>query len=108
MAKSVKKSNHQRKRALARTKGPAFVSIYANNVELNVSPWDFRFRLGHIIEATDESVSIEETAHVYMSPQHAKAFLKVLSGTLQRYEDKFGPIVDVEQPSGSGSESEPS
>jgi hypothetical protein len=106
MSDQLKKSSKGR-RTVTRAKSPAFVTIYANNVELNVSPWDFKFRLGHVSDITDELFSVEETAHVYMSPPHAKAFLKILSGALKKYEETFGKIIDVEIPGGKPTEVEP-
>src|SRR5437660_1194384 len=95
------------KRQMQAQPAPDFRTIYVNSVQIEVSPWDFKFRLGHIMQATTQMLMIEETAHMYMSPQHAKAMLKILSRTLKGYEDKFGTITDVELSLGPTSASEP-
>jgi hypothetical protein len=72
------------------------VTLYSNNVGINVSPWDFRLRFGTVTEASRERIVLEYRADVYMSPQHAKIFSKVLQAKVGEYEATFGAIPDLD------------
>jgi len=69
-------------------------SMYANNVEIKLSAWDVRFWFGEIQNVNPEAKEIMVTrrVRVIMSPQHAKAFSKVLADNIQKYEDAFGEL----------------
>ena len=68
------------------------VTVYANSAQVVVSPWDFRFGLGQVAEATEERIRINQLATVYMSPQHVKAFIDLASKKLTEYEAEHGPV----------------
>ncbi len=70
-------------------------TIYSNNVQLRVSPWDFKFTFGEVIEVTEDSFEIKDKVVVYMSPQHAKAFADVMVKNLAQYEKNVGKIPNV-------------
>lgn len=74
---------------IERTPLPA---IYANNISLSVTQWDFRFVYGRIVHSDDKNVDIENEIMVYMSPQHAKAMSNILVENLKKYEETFGTI----------------
>ncbi len=67
-------------------------SVYANQVELHISNWDFRFRFGETIDQQDEGANVIERARIIMSPQHTKAFLTLLADNVRKYEAAFGEI----------------
>jgi hypothetical protein len=74
---------------------PTFVSLYANDTQVQVTPWDFRLILGEISDIGpkgDPSVTIKLVGEVRMSPQHVKKLVQVISGQLALYEKNFGPI----------------
>ncbi len=78
-------------------------SIYANQVELQITNWDFRFRFGEVIDQQSDGASVAERARIIMSPQHTKAFLNVLSENVRKYEAAFGeirvnPIEKIQKP----------
>jgi len=81
-------------RPVKRTKAPEYVTVYSNNAEIQLTPWDFRIRLGHIQQATENLLEIEDVAAIYMSPPHMKAFVEAASQNLAKYESLFGPILD--------------
>lgn len=88
MAK-VKKGKDQidlSKRPSTTTRAADFVTIYANSAKVEASVWDIRIRLGQIEEASATQLVINEVVCVYMSPEHAKAFLKVLETGIENYE----------------------
>jgi hypothetical protein len=75
-----------------RNKVEPFPVHYANSLELEVSPWDFKLYFGQIEEATAERLGILESVAVYVSPQHAKAITDILVAHIKTYEATFGPI----------------
>jgi hypothetical protein len=68
------------------------ISAYANTVELRISNWDFRFKFGETIEQQNDELIAVERGRIIMSPQHTKAFLRVLSENLRKYEEAYGEI----------------
>lgn len=83
---------------MERTRLEDFVTVYSNSVQLEVSPWDFKFVFGEIKEASPIKLSIRDLIGVYMSPQHAKVFADVLNKNLKEYEEKFGKIPGPSEP----------
>jgi hypothetical protein len=55
-------------------------TFYANNVWVELSNWDVKFRLGQIIGVSADELRVKDVATVFMSHQHAAAFL----GSLQK------------------------
>jgi len=77
------------------TKSPAFLSIYANDVDIQATPWDLRLVLGEITDRpslANPTISIKELCEVRISPQLAKQLAIVLMGQLRAYEEQFGEI----------------
>jgi hypothetical protein len=68
--------------------------FYVNSTGVRITQWDFLFQLGTISEVTDAGVKVKENLRVYMSPQHTKAFLDLLSRQVRVYEEKFHAIPD--------------
>jgi Protein of unknown function (DUF3467) len=73
-----------------------YFRIYSNATHLEVTPWDFTFIFGETKRGGDKAV-IEQSVGIIMSPQHAKAFLKIFNDNLREYEKKVGEI-KVPQP----------
>ena len=74
---------------------PLFVTLYTNDTQVQVSPWDVRLVFGEIsVPATPEHSTnvVKQTGEVRMSPQHAKVVAMILIAQLQQYEATFGPI----------------
>ncbi len=91
----------ENERATRIHKGEGFRTIYVNSVNIERSSWDVRIRLGQIQTATEKELEIEELAHVYMSPQHAKAFADILNKSVRQWEAGHG---DVSMPPSKGAE----
>jgi hypothetical protein len=70
---------------------PGYGTMYANNVGVTITPWDFCLKFGQI-QDTLEKVVLVEMFGVYMSPQHVKAFLGLLNKQIEQYEMRHGPI----------------
>jgi hypothetical protein len=84
----------RKNRPIKRAKAPEYKTIYANNAEIQLTPWDFRIRLGQIEQATENLLEIEDVAVIYMSPAHMKAFVDAATQNVAKYEALFGPILD--------------
>jgi len=93
----LKKSNEQKpkpdnkriKQTIGIEDAPTY---YANSVELSATPWDYRLRLGELIEASEERRVVKLLATVYMSPQHAKKLVSMWTEAIDHYEKSFGKI----------------
>jgi hypothetical protein len=65
---------------------------YANSVQVRLSVWDFLMVFGTLRQHTQTQVEIENFQGVYLSPQQAKALLRVLEQNVTNYEKAFGEI----------------
>lgn len=65
-------------------------SVYINSAEVAFSNYDFNIKLAFKGPQVPDSGSI--IGHVNMSPQHFKAFVRVLTDNLARYERIFGSL----------------
>lgn len=77
-----------------------FVSIYANDTQIQTSPWDFRFVFGVISSVPtteDPTIVVRQIGEVRMSPEHAKRIAKVLVQQVVNYERNVGPIPQPEE-----------
>jgi|SRR5580700_10037123 hypothetical protein len=74
------------------TKTADFKSIYSNNVQFTMSPWDVVFMFGENQSVKDNILMVEQSVRVVMSPQHAKVFCQVLTDQIGKYETAFGVI----------------
>ena len=76
-------------------KSPNFISIYANDVQVQVTPWDIRLILGELTAppTPDAPVAvITQLADLRMSLQLAKRLTSILIEQLKAYEQQFGEI----------------
>ena len=72
-----------------------FASIYSNDIQVQVSPWDVRLLLGELGEISPgppPAVNIKELAEVRISPQLAKQLIMIMLQQLKSYEEQFGEI----------------
>lgn len=76
-------------------RSPSFASLYANDLQVQVTPWDVRLILGEIASvptSEDQTVLIREVGELRLSPQLAKRLTLILIEQLRHYEDRFGQI----------------
>jgi hypothetical protein len=74
---------------------PTFVSLYANDVQVQTSPWDIRLVLGEIHNfptVENPNVMVRQIGEVRISPQLTKKLVTILAQQLQVYETTFGTI----------------
>ena len=68
------------------------VSVYANNVNLAISPWDVALNFGEILGERDGRPLILHKTKVSMSKELAKVLNLLLTAKLNEYEDANGVI----------------
>ena len=88
-------------RPISLEKASNYLEEYANSVQIRVNLWDFFLMFGKINQTAPDSVSIENFAGIYVSPQQAKALLNILQQNIGQYEAAFGEI-KLEPRAGSG------
>ena len=74
------------------TSGPDYRESYSNSVQIRVNVWDFFLQFGTIHQKSQEEVEIRSFQGIYLSPQQAKALLRVLHQNIAQYETAFGEI----------------
>ena len=73
---------------------PQFTTVYANSANVAVSFFDLKIIFGTVDHAdvSENALHVEDSVAVAMSPEHAKAFLALLSQHVALYERNFGAI----------------
>lgn len=73
---------------------PNFRKLYCNSVNLDMSPWEFRFTFGEMLKPQPGQARpmIENLIEITVSPQLAKVFLNLLSAHVSEYEKTIGQI----------------
>ena len=75
-----------------------FFSTYANDVQVQTSPWDMHFIFGQVegVAQTGEPVlHIKHLGELRISVQLAKSLTKIMIDQLKAYEERFGPIPEM-------------
>jgi len=76
-------------------KSENFFSVYANDVQVQTTPWDVRLALGQVeIEGTAAAptMRISVLGEIRLSPQLAKRLIKIVASQLKSYEETVGQI----------------
>src|SRR5690242_11723065 len=73
-------------------RSPQFFSVYANDVQLQTTPWDMRFTLGEVIDEENGILGVNQLGELRMSPQLAKRLAAIMAEQLKAYEMRFGEI----------------
>jgi flagellar protein FlaG len=80
---------------------PEFREAYANSVQIRLNLWDFFLMFGRVNQSSPDEVEIHNFQGVYLSPQQAKALLRLLQQNVGQYEAAFGEInLDAKSPGG--------
>src|SRR5437764_15486355 len=74
------------------TNGPDYRDGYANTVQVRMSVWDFFLVFGTLQQASETQVEVRNFQGIYLSPQQAKALLRVLEQNVTQYEQAFGEV----------------
>lgn len=65
---------------------------YSNSVQVRVSVWDFFLVFGTLQQQSETEVEVRNFQGVYLSPQQAKALMRILEQNVGSYEATFGEI----------------
>ena len=73
-------------------------TFYTNNIEIRVSNADVMFRIGEISGRVEESGEMEvyERARLFMTLEHARSLLRVLSESMRKVTQDDEDVVAVE------------
>jgi flagellar protein FlaG len=74
------------------TNTPEYREHYANSVQVRVSVWDFFLVFGTLLQQSEREVEVRNFQGIYLSPQQAKALLRILEQNVANYEQAFGEI----------------
>lgn len=77
-------------------RSPAFVSIYANDIQLMTSPWDMRLvlsEMGDLME--NDAVAINQLAELRISLPLAKKLTMMMIEQINKYEARVGVRVPL-------------
>lgn len=66
--------------------------VYANNVGLQMSPFDFKLVFGEVKNADEHEFRVRDKVVVYVSPQHVKSLIALLIRNIKRYESSYGKL----------------
>jgi hypothetical protein len=80
---------------------PEYREQYANSVQIRLNLWDFFLMFGRVNQTTPDEVQIHNFQGIYLSPQQAKALLKLMQQNVNQYEAAFGEInLEPQSPGG--------
>lgn len=80
------------------TRKDSFTSFYANDIQVQTSPWDMRLvfgELGDPIPGPIPTLRVIQLGELRMSPQFAKKMVQVMNAQLEAYERNFGKIPEI-------------
>lgn len=65
---------------------------YANSVQVRVNVWDFFLVFGTLQQSSPTDMEVTNFQGIYLSPQQAKALMRILEQNVVNYEQTFGEI----------------
>jgi|SRR5579863_3822422 len=75
---------------------PDFRTLYANDIQVQTTPWDLRLTFGQMKAPTEPTapprIEVTEVSEVFMSPQLAKKMALIIIEQLRSYEEAVGEI----------------
>lgn len=77
--------------------GADIPTYYVNHVNVDLSSWDLRLRLGQIQGLEDGVLQVKEIAHVFLAHGHAKAVMQALKTSLEKISDVHFPAAIDDQ-----------
>jgi hypothetical protein len=81
---------------------PEYRENYANSVQIRLNLWDFLLMFGRVNQTSADEMQIQNFQGVYLSPQQAKALMKLMQQNVSQYEAAFGEInLEPGSPAGS-------
>jgi len=79
------------------TRSQLFATHYANDVQVQTSPWDVRLLFSVIqeIDVETSTLKADMVADIRVSLQLAKRFAQILQAQVETYEKSYGPIPEA-------------
>src|SRR5438105_3925989 len=82
------------------TKAEGYFSVYANDIQMQITPWDMRLTFGELEVVTKNEptmgatpfVAVKVLGDIRISLQLTKALVKIMIDQIQQYEERFGQI----------------
>jgi Protein of unknown function (DUF3467) len=71
---------------------PDYRENYANSVQIRLNLWDFLLMFGRVNQTGADEMQIQNFQGVYLSPQQAKALMRLMQQNVSQYEAAFGEI----------------
>lgn len=65
-------------------------TYYASGVSMSMTPWDISIRF--MLREGDTAKDIRPVANVILSPQHALVLARILTKTVEQYQQQVGKI----------------
>jgi len=93
----VAENQHGKTTFNKRIKSDNYRLDYATNVQVRGSFFDIRVTVGEFLKNDNDEVVFQEDITVVFSPQHAKAFSKLLEDQITNYEKTYGDIPVVKE-----------
>jgi Protein of unknown function (DUF3467) len=75
-----------------RQRDPQFRDLYTNQIAVSFSPFDVSLTFSKITEIFPTVQGVIDLCNVTISPQQFKSLVRVLSETLEAYEENFGKL----------------
>jgi len=91
-SKTIMNSTQQPQPKINLTQSPDYRENYSNSVQVRVSVWDFFLAFGLVHQDAPDTVTIQNSQGIYLSPQQAKALWNILGQNIAQYEQAFGEI----------------
>jgi Protein of unknown function (DUF3467) len=80
---------------------PDYRESYGNSVQIRLNLWDFFLLFGRITQTSADEVQIQNFQGIYLSPQQAKALMRLMQQNISQYEATFGEIHLEPNPAGN-------
>jgi hypothetical protein len=88
------------KRKVEVVRGSDAPTYYVNNINIDLSSFDVRLRIGQIQGADDTTIQVKELAHVFMSHAHFRALVKAINTSAEKLRHMPVPVelAETERP----------
>lgn len=83
---------------LTQTRSPDYRDIYANQVQIGITPYDLHLMFNRASGAGGDYPTNQAQVTIFLSLHQAKAFQTILNRVLEDFEEKNGPITPAPPP----------
>ena len=80
-----------------RVRDPSFLDAYANQLLVNMSPFDIALTFQKVTEIVPGQQGVVDLVNISISPQQFKAMSKLITNTIEAYEENYGRLTIPEQ-----------